>query len=134
MAKANAWGPKNELFTCQCDSMEHMIVLSTWDWRADGESKFFSTPEEDVSLQLEVHLPSWPGFWGRLKNAIRYVFGYKCKYGHFDVVSFKYEDVARLKNAISAYERKLGEYQADDARWKAEQEAKKAETDGNAHQ
>ena len=51
--------------------MEHMFAVC-----ADEEDMFF-----------EVHLAPLP-FFDRLKNAVRYIFGKRCKYGDFDEILF----------------------------------------------
>jgi len=60
---------KRTLFVCRCYSIEHSFVVS-----ADEDDLF-----------IEVHLSSAP-FWVRLKNAVRYVLGYKSKWGDFEEI------------------------------------------------
>lgn len=60
---------KRTLFLCRCFSIEHSFVVS-----ADEEDLF-----------IEVHLAAAP-FWTRVKNAVRYVLGYKSKWGDFEEV------------------------------------------------
>lgn len=60
---------KRTLYTCRCESLEHIFVVS-----ADEEDFF-----------IEVHLAPLP-FWERVTNAVRYAFGKRCKYGDFDTV------------------------------------------------
>jgi hypothetical protein len=60
---------KRTLFVCRCYSIEHSFIIS-----ADDEDVF-----------IEVHLSPAP-FLGRVKNAIRYVFGKKTKWGDFEEI------------------------------------------------
>jgi len=60
---------KRTLFVCRCCSIEHSFVIS-----AD---------EDDVFI--EVHLASAP-LWKRLRNAVRYVLGYKSKWGDYEEI------------------------------------------------
>lgn len=60
---------KRTLFLCRCYSIEHSFVVS-----ADEDDLF-----------IEVHLASAP-LWVRLKNAVRYVLGYKSKWGDFEEI------------------------------------------------
>jgi len=60
---------KRTLYTCRCHSLEHRFVVS-----ADDEDFF-----------IEVHLAPLP-FLRRVKNAVRYVFGKRCKYGDFEEI------------------------------------------------
>ena len=45
----------------------------------------FVVSADDEDFFLEVHLSPLP-FWGRVRNAVRYVFGKRCKYGDFEEV------------------------------------------------
>jgi len=60
---------KRTLFTCRCGSMEHIFVIT-----ADEEDMF-----------IEVHLAPLP-LWQRVRQAIKYVFGYRSKWGDFDEI------------------------------------------------
>lgn len=60
---------KRTFYTCRCGSLQHLFVVS-----ADEEDLFF-----------EIHLTPLP-LWGRVKNAIRHVFGRRCKYGDFEEI------------------------------------------------
>lgn len=60
---------KRTLYICACNSMQHMFVVA-----ADKEDMF-----------IEIHLAPL-SFWGRLKNAVRYLFGQRCKWGDFEEI------------------------------------------------
>lgn len=60
---------KSNILVCECSSGEHQII--------------FHPDEEDGYIYCEIHLTN-RRFWGRLKTGIKYIFGYKCKYGHWD--------------------------------------------------
>ncbi len=67
---------EKELFVrCICGSLDHQLVMS-WD------------PSEDEPqwqmLYIEIYLVSYQSFFQRLWRAVRYVFGYKCRYGNWD--------------------------------------------------
>ena len=74
---------KRTLYTCRCHSLEHMFVVS-----ADDEDFF-----------IEIHLAPLP-FLRRVKNAVRYVFGKRCKYGDFDVVLLSPSDAVTLGDTL----------------------------------
>jgi hypothetical protein len=74
---------KRTLFTCRCGSLEHIFVVS-----ADEEDFF-----------IEIHLAPLP-FLQRVGNAIRYVFGKRCKYGDFDVVLLSPIDAVLLGDTM----------------------------------
>jgi len=60
-----------ELVLCRCHSPEHQLIFR----------KFTDEPEVYISMFLQEY-----GFFSRLRMGLRYIFGYKCKYGHFDEV------------------------------------------------
>lgn len=60
---------KRTLYICRCGSMQHSFVVT-----ADQEDMF-----------IEVHLTPL-SFWGRLKNAARYVLGRRSKWGDFEEI------------------------------------------------
>ena len=66
-----------KLFMCQCGSTEHVVIAQYW-------------PDDD-DVYLSVHLAPL-SFWQRMKNGIKYIFGYRSKYGDFDEIILKHED------------------------------------------
>jgi hypothetical protein len=60
---------KRTLFTCRCGSIEHIFVITA----------------DDEDLFIEVHLAPLP-LWQRVRQAIKYVFGYRSKWGDFDEI------------------------------------------------
>ncbi len=71
-----------EYFECQCGSPEHALV--------------FNLDLEENSIYTTVFLDQWRPWWHRIWIAIKYVFGYKCMYGHFDCFSMDPKDAYRL--------------------------------------
>ena len=78
----------NILCLCQCSSSEHQIIFSIFD--------DFDDPEVFASIHLvpEYH------WWKRVWNAIKYIFGYRCKYGHFEEFIFRPEDWRKLDKVV----------------------------------
>lgn len=71
---------KNDLFlVCMCYSDEHTL-------------RFQYFPEDSghdhPSLYTSVFLNETNTFWQRIWVAIKYIFGYKCKYGDWDCFEF----------------------------------------------
>jgi hypothetical protein len=62
---------RQELILCECSSLEHQVVIS---YEEDYEEMYF-----------HIHL-SKPRFLRRLKYAIRYLLGYRSRYGAFEEV------------------------------------------------
>lgn len=73
---------KNSLLLCTCNSQEHCIHISH--------------DKEDNLLYLSIFLKEQP-FFERLILGIQYIFGYKCKFGHFDEIILSSEHVPQLE-------------------------------------
>ena len=77
-----------EIFICECHSTDHqMIILYSED---DGYPMVYS----------HVHLNKRP-FWERFNYGIKYIFGYKSRYGAFDEFIFNPDDAARLQEVVN---------------------------------
>jgi hypothetical protein len=71
-----------EVFICECHSLEHMVAF----WYDDF----------DKNVHLEVHLTN-RGFFRRIWIGIKYIFGYKCRYGEWDSFIVKPNDAQKIK-------------------------------------
>lgn len=60
-----------KILVCVCNSIEHQIVFN-YDKCSD-------------TCYVSIHLNKLR-FWKRLIHGIRYIFGYKCKYGDFEEI------------------------------------------------
>lgn len=60
---------EEKLIRCACRNVEHQMVID-YD-------------EEDNLAYVEYHLVKLP-FFKRLKNGVKYIFGYESRYGDFD--------------------------------------------------
>lgn len=74
-----------ELLICDCCSVEHQII--------------FRHDKEDNWVYAEIHLAKTT-FWRRLKYGIKYIFGYKCKYGAFEEFILNKNHIVSLNNII----------------------------------
>lgn len=88
---------KKEYFECHCGAPEHRLVFDFDDGHDEHSS---GVPPE---ITTEVHLYNYRGFFKRSWLAIKYIFGYKCKYGHFDNFSLDPKDALRLKSLLTEY-------------------------------
>lgn len=77
---------KPELFICACHSSEHQLII-----RYD---------KEDKEIYIDVHLRGRRLF-GRIFYAIKYIFGYKCRYGNFEEFIFNQDDIGRLQELLN---------------------------------
>lgn len=74
-------------FDCQCSSMEHSFRV-TYN-------------ENDCEIYIEMRLGTWLPWWRRILNAFRYVFSPgSSRYGHYDEVMLRGEDVGKLINIL----------------------------------
>mgnify|MGYP001767292369 CR=1 FL=1 len=76
-------------FECSCGSDEHTLR--------------FTLNKEDGELYTSVFLNDWLPWYKRLWRAFRYVFGYKCKFGHWDCWIMRREDVDKLRALIDEF-------------------------------
>lgn len=84
-----------DYFECKCTDDEHRLVFTLADWNLDDDGKATTNYQHDVELYLSVFLS--PGsFWQRLSNGIKYILGYKSRYGHFGNWSLDQKDTDRL--------------------------------------
>jgi hypothetical protein len=71
-----------EFFLCDCNSAEHQFILS-YD---SQEKEMYITP----------YLSSYLSFWKRVVLSIKYIFGYRSKYGHWDCIILNIKETKRL--------------------------------------
>lgn len=76
----------NELFICQCYNPEHQLIFSYFP--------------EDENVYVSVHLIPEYRLWKRIWMAIKYIFGYRSCYGHFDEFIFKKSDAEKLQKVV----------------------------------
>ena len=83
-----------EFFECECGSDEHTLrfVLSL------DEGSTPRIPELYTSTFLSERV-----WYQRIWPGIKYIFGYKCRYGHWDVFSLQEEDAERLINLTQRF-------------------------------
>ena len=73
-------------FECECGADEHTLK--------------FVYDKTDNELYLSVFLNQYRSWWKRIYIAIQYVFGYKCKYGHWDNWTMTSGDASRLHKLL----------------------------------
>ena len=77
---------KTEFFVCKCHDVSHQLVLETLETEENEEHVVYGC------FHI-VHLE----FWEKLKCAMKYIFGRKCKDGDFDALLLRHEDSDRLE-------------------------------------
>lgn len=78
---------KTDYFECQCFSSENRLV--------------FTYDDEDNEIYASIFLNQYHNFFQRVWVGIKYIFGYKCRYGHFDCFILESSDKERLINTIN---------------------------------
>ncbi len=89
------YGMRHEYYECICDSEEHALRITYFvdEWNnIDEDEVYFS-----------VHMEAPGGVWSRLKTAVKYLFGYDCKYGHFECTTIKRQDAVRFRDLMDRY-------------------------------
>ena len=71
-----------DLILCDCMSSEHQIM--------------FTYNEDEKEIYMSVHLFNYRSFFNRIWIALKYIFGYKCRFGHFDEVLLNSEDAEKF--------------------------------------
>lgn len=77
-------------FECACGSDEHTLR--------------FTLDKKDGEIFTSVHLNNWLPWYERLWRATKYVFGYKCRYGHWDCWIMRSEDAGKLMALLEELE------------------------------
>ncbi len=70
------------IFICECNSREHQIIIHH--------------DTDDNVVYCHIHLQK-SGFWRRLLVGIKYIFGYKCRFGHWDEFIWTVEHAPQLR-------------------------------------
>lgn len=84
-----------EYFECRCHSPEHVLRFV-----------LFGPSEPEVCVYTFLRPDS---FFKRVWNAVKYVFGYKCRYGHFDEFLMDPKDVGRFIELGQAFKAAIEE-------------------------
>ena len=74
-----------EIIICACHSPEHQLLIRT----IDGD--------DDVYLSMYLVPLS---FFKRLRYGLKYIFGYRCKYGAFDEIIITREHVGKIEKIV----------------------------------
>lgn len=102
---------ETDFFICDCGSLEHNLVFQMSDYTEDmTPEQLAEWPiEERQMMTVHVNLHQYRGFFKRLWVAIKYLFNYKCRYGHFDCIILEPQDaqhmIERLQKYLSLVER-----------------------------
>jgi len=92
---------KTTYIECDCTSAEHTIR--------------FALDDDDVypHIYVTVQLSRSCRFWRKLWLAVRYVFGYECKFGHWDETMLTGLEVQKLRDLCDLHLKQWEKYNAD---------------------
>ena len=88
---------ESAVLLCDCGSAEHQILIHMD--KDDGYREVILSP----------HLVTYRNIFKRIKVAVRYIFGYKCKYGSWDSIIVSERNYLPLKKAVEFIENKKSE-------------------------
>lgn len=78
---------ERDIFICECNSLEHQCVY----W-LDKDTNI---------LYVNIHLNNSKTFLQRLIYGIKYIFGYKSRFGAWDEFIFNNDDLEKLKTHLN---------------------------------
>jgi hypothetical protein len=67
------------------------------------ECASFILDKENKELWLEIHLNTYLPWWKRVWSAIKYIFGHKSEYGHFDCWMMRPDDANKIIELMEEY-------------------------------
>lgn len=80
---------ENHFLVCECNSSEHVLR--------------YIYDKDENELYTEVNLVQHRNFLKRCLVAIKYIFGYKSKYGHFDTTIINKHEARKLGFFLRKY-------------------------------
>jgi hypothetical protein len=91
---------KVEHFECACYSDEHRLTFQIDDDIKDGWKPEFYT---------SIFLSEQNNLFKRIWTALKYTFGYKCRYGHWENFIMNEKDIDRMLTVLQNYKKVLEE-------------------------
>jgi hypothetical protein len=83
----------HDILICECYSTEHQMVVNySEDEYSDGT--------KNNMVYIHTHLNKKP-FWKRIIYGIKYIFGYKCRYGAFDEFIVNPKDADKIQEIVN---------------------------------
>lgn len=84
----------DEFLICKCCNSKHQMRFIWWD---DGDN--------DGEVYVEILLNPEYRWWKRVIGAVKYIFGYRSKYGMFDEIILDKKDIPKLEKIIEYLKR-----------------------------
>lgn len=93
---------KNILFLCSCGDVADQIIMNYWtDYETD----------DYPCVYVSFHLNTLP-FFKRLWLGIKYIFGYKSKYGDFSELILRPKDYTKMQE-VANFLKKVYDYEEE---------------------
>lgn len=91
---------KKDYFECDCGSKEHTFCVTSEE------------SEDDFPPQLYFHfqLTQYRSFLKKISVAVKYIFGYQCKYGHWDTVNISENDTNKLIVLLHQHKARISKF------------------------
>lgn len=83
---------ETDIILCECGSDEHQIIVHH--------------DIEDKEVYLHIHLTN-RSFFGRLIYGLKYIFGYHCRYGHWDEIVLNEKDSDKFQKIANTLKNKI---------------------------
>ena len=77
-------------FECSCGADEHTLR--------------FVYDKDEKEIYTSIFLNNYHKWYERVWSGLKYIFGYKCKYGHWDCWIMRNEDLNKMKAMIKKFE------------------------------
>lgn len=78
---------EKDIIICECNSTEHQMVF------------LYNNDDQYPMIFIHIHLNKQPIF-KRIKNAIKYIFGYQSRFGMFDEFIVNPEDIGKFEKIV----------------------------------
>lgn len=79
-----------QLILCSCYSPEHQMIFTFWD------------DDWEPEIEFTVHLCK-KNLWGRIRRGVEYIFGHQCRYGDWDEVLLRSEQVEEIRDIMNLF-------------------------------
>jgi len=90
---------ENMLVQCTCGDDDHIMI-----WKMDDNLyDYDKDPNNPPEFFIGYHLNHHKRLWDRIIISIKYIFGFKSKFGHFGECVLNIEDSVKLTEFIEKY-------------------------------
>lgn len=86
---------KTDIILCACGSSEHQILIHH-DPGVDDPAEVY----------LSIHLANSKSFWKRLTVGIKYIFGHRSRFGHWDEIILTEDHLPQLRKVVNTLKQK----------------------------